>query len=156
MTCNGHDDIECLLAIKFCNSTCELPLKFQGVMIYFLLCPICFFSFLLKYILFLHEKNLYLQCHMLSLAQFSSVAQSCPTLCDTNCSMSGLLVIGTLLANKGPSLSQGNCKFRFVESLGQRRTKKICPFFNLSILPFLSFLKKSFLDWRYNSAATCR
>ena len=92
MTCNGHDDIECLLAIKFCNSTCELPLKFQGVMIYFLLCPICFFSFLLKYILFLHEKNLYLQCHMLSLAQFSSVAQSCPTLCDTNCSMSGLLV----------------------------------------------------------------
>ena len=37
--------IECLLAIKFCNSTCEFPLKFQGVMMYFLLCPICFFLF---------------------------------------------------------------------------------------------------------------
>ena len=156
MTCNGHDDIECLIAIKFCNSTCEFPLKFQGVMIYFLLCPICFFLFF---------WNIYCSC-MRKTFTFSVTCFPLPSSVQSlsrvqlfatriaACQAS--LSIGTLLANKGPSLSQGNCKFRFVESLGQRRTKKICPFLNLSILPFLSFLKKSFLDWRYNSAATSR
>lgn len=59
--------VECFLAIKFYNTTCEFPLIFQG-MIYFSLCPICFFFFLLNHKLLLHEKNLHLQWHMLSLS----------------------------------------------------------------------------------------